>query len=72
MFRYTRSDGVKETPMFPFALLFVATLLFPGLIYFQTLKNTKVWMGKFVPTGGLMHMVFWVSLCFFYQPPKLD
>ena len=33
MFRYVREDGTRELAHLPFATLFVATLLFPGLIY---------------------------------------
>lgn len=67
MFRHTRQDGIKETPHLPFATLFVATLLFPGLIYVQTLSGKKLWASRFIPTGGILHMVFWLEMCFYFQ-----
>jgi uncharacterized membrane protein YgdD (TMEM256/DUF423 family) len=68
MFRYVREDGTREMAHLPFATLFVATLLFPGLIYVQTLANRKIWASKFIPTGGILQMLFWVELCFYYNP----
>lgn len=59
----------KETPLIPFAVLSVATLLFPGVIYYQSLSKTKILLGKFVPAGGMLHMAFWGLLCV-YQPFK--
>ena len=70
LFRHVKQDGIKEVPHLPFVTLFVATLLFPGLIYAQTLSGKKFWLGKFIPTGGILHMLFWVELCFYYQPPN--
>ena len=47
-----------------FWLLTSATCLFPGVIYFQNLFNSgnKIWLSKFVPTGGMMHIAFWFLL----------
>ena len=70
LFRYVKEDGTKELPNLPFVTLFVATLLFPGLIYAQVLSGRKFWASKFIPTGGMLHMLFWVELCFFYQTPS--
>ncbi len=53
----------KETPAIPFALLSAATLLFPGVIYYQSLNRTKSVLGRFVPMGGMLHMAFWALLC---------
>ena len=57
------SFAYKETPPLPFALLSAATMLFPGVIYYQSLSNTKSIFSKFVPMGGMMHMAFLALLC---------
>lgn len=59
-----------DTPYVPLGILSVATLLFPGVVYYQTLSQQKMWLGRFVPTGGMLHMVFWLSLCLYF--PKKD
>merc|ERR1712086_978467 len=60
----------KETPpLIPFGILFIANCFFPCLIYYQSMKNVKTLLARFVPMAGMMHMVFWVSLCF-YPVPK--
>eukprot|EP00356_Strombidium_inclinatum_P005622 CAMPEP_0170491284 /NCGR_PEP_ID=MMETSP0208-20121228/10735_1 /TAXON_ID=197538 /ORGANISM="Strombidium inclinatum, Strain S3" /LENGTH=112 /DNA_ID=CAMNT_0010766833 /DNA_START=42 /DNA_END=380 /DNA_ORIENTATION=- len=47
-----------------FGLLSVATALFPGVIYYKNLvkDGQPVSLSRFVPTGGMLHMVFWVLL----------
>ena len=59
----------QGAPLVPVSLLSVATILFPGVIYYQTLKDTKTFLGRFVPMGGLMHMAFWVSMAIYFRPP---
>lgn len=53
----------QQTPVVPFGLLTVATLLFPGVIYYQSLSKKTSILGKFVPMGGMLHMAFWTLLC---------
>ena len=55
----------KETPVIPFALLSAASLLFPGVIYYQSLSKKKSVFGRFVPMGGMLHMAFWALLCIY-------
>lgn len=55
----------KETPVIPFSLLTVATVLFPGVIYYQSLSKKKSVFGRFVPMGGVLHMAFWALLCIY-------
>ena len=46
------------------AVLTTATILFPGVIYYQNIvkKGEKGMLSRFVPHGGGLHMVFWVLL----------
>ena len=57
-----------------FWLLVVATSLFPGIIYYTNLMNKgqKIFVSKFVPTGGLMHMVFWLLIGISFSSFKFD
>ena len=52
-----------------FSILSVATTLFPGVIYYQNLAKAgqKVALSRFVPTGGVLHMVFWVMMSVNYS-----
>ena len=54
-----------DTPMLPLTMLSVATVLFPGVIYYQTITDTKSAFGRFVPTGGMLHIGFWLVLGFY-------
>lgn len=52
-------------PIIPTTILTIATILFPGVVYYETLKKTKI-PGKLVPMGGMLQMVFWVVLSFYW------
>lgn len=68
LFKYVQPDGTKQVPNLPFVTLFVATLAFPGIIYAQNLMGSgKLWASRFIPTGGVLHMLFWIELMFFYN-----
>jgi uncharacterized membrane protein YgdD (TMEM256/DUF423 family) len=54
-----------EIPVLSFGVLIIATALFPGVIYYQSLTKEKSIFGRFVPLGGLLHMAFWLSICVF-------
>ena len=58
--------------MLPMAMLSLATALFPGVIYYQTITDTKSALGRFVPTGGMIHIGFWLVLGFYYRKKALD
>jgi len=61
-----------DTPMLPIAMLSLATALFPGVIYYQTITDTKSALGRFVPAGGMLHIGFWLVLAFYHKKVKLD
>jgi len=54
------------TPVLPYGLLTLATFLFTGVLYYGTIKGKKVFLSRFVPFGGALHMLFW-TLLIFYQ-----
>ena len=63
---HTGTDGVP--PMIPLLMLSVATVLFPGVIYYKTLSgNKEFFMGRFVPMGGLLHMAFWCTMALYFK-----
>ena len=55
-------------PMIPSVMLFGATCLFPYVIYFEKLAGFDTPFKRFVPFGGLMHMVFWITMAFYFTP----
>jgi len=55
-------------PLVPTCILSFATVLFPGIVYYQTMTGKKLPVGKAVPLGGMLQMFFWVLLSFYWQP----
>jgi uncharacterized membrane protein YgdD (TMEM256/DUF423 family) len=62
--------AVKGAPLLPFSMLSIATILFPGVVYYQNivLKGGKSMLASFVPRGGMLHMIFWLTMCFYFAP----
>ena len=58
----------QGAPVIPFSMLCVATVLFPGVVYYQTLSGTKSVLGSLVPKGGMLHIVFWLVLACYFKP----
>ena len=55
-------------PLVPSMMLFGATLLFPYVIYFEKLTMTETIFKRFVPWGGATHMLFWLTMAFYFTP----
>ena len=61
--------SLKGTPLIPFGTLCVATSLFPFVIYYQNIKCLeKTMFSKLVPKGGMLHMVFWLMMAYYFSP----
>ena len=58
--------------MIPACILMFATFLFPYVIYFEKLTDSKIFLGRLVPWGGFMHMVFWLTMCAYYKPSEQE
>ena len=62
--------AIKGASLLPFTMLTAATILFPGVVYYQNiaLKGGKSMLASLVPKGGMLHMIFWLTMCFYFMP----
>ncbi len=58
--------SMKVAPLIPTAILTIATCLFPFNLYLQIITKKRNILSRFIPFGGGLHMIFWVTFGLFY------